>query len=376
MVLRIEMLPADRGDSILIEYGSSADVEHRVLIDGGHMNAYQDLKERLLAVPTDAEGRRQFELLVVTHIDTDHIDGAIALMQDQDLRCWFNDIWLNGWRHLRPLTEDGAPVSDPTVLGPKQGEFLGGLLEHLGQPWNRYFAGGPIFVPDAGELPRVAITGGLELTLLSPTLDKLRTLRKEWKEVIEATDNEPGLGPQALVEFGSMLADDSLVTLGDEDKRSTLDKSEANGASIAFLAEYGDRRLLLTGDGFADVLRVSMDRWLDEQAARSDSGERPDRVPLDAFKLAHHGSKRNVTPQLMGVISCSNYLVSTNGAGRAKHPDVEAITMIRDEHHTTDAHELPTICFNYKTEENDIFEGVAGMTTKYEADAVVAWDTP
>ena len=35
MVLKLEMLPADRGDCLLIEYGVSEVVEHRILVDGG-----------------------------------------------------------------------------------------------------------------------------------------------------------------------------------------------------------------------------------------------------------------------------------------------------------------------------------------------------
>jgi len=77
-MLRVEMLPADRGDCLLIEYGATDEVEYRVLIDGGHANAYEEVQERLLQVPTDAEGRRQFELLVITHIDGDHVDGDCA----------------------------------------------------------------------------------------------------------------------------------------------------------------------------------------------------------------------------------------------------------------------------------------------------------
>lgn len=365
------MLPADRGDCLFIEYGASDEVEHRILIDGGHMSAYEEVRERLLDLPTDAHGRRHFELLVVTHVDADHIDGVIGLLQDRQLNCWFNDVWFNGWRHLAPLTEDdGTPVPDPVTLGPKQGEFLGALFEMLGQPWNRYFTGGAIFVADHGPLPRVTLSGGLAVTLLSPTLATLRKLRKEWVKVLEDADAKPGLGPDALVEFGSMLRNDSIVTLGDETRRSTLDNSEANGASIAFLMEFQGRRLLLTGDGFADVIRKSLDRWRDEQS------DPPERVKLDAFKLAHHGSKRNITPQLMDVISCSDYLVSTNGAGNAKHPDVQAVAIVRDGHHNTAEGDLPTIRFNYDSRQTEVFKDAEGITTLYEKGAILSWDTP
>lgn len=365
MPIRIEMLPAERGDSILIEYGEASVGEHRILIDGGHARAYAGLRERLLAVPPDPEGRRRFELLVVTHIDGDHIDGVIAMLQDSELNLWFSDIWFNGWRQIENL--DGSTATTPVVLGPKQGEFLGGLLILLGQPWNRHFAGGPIVIPDDGPLPRVTLAGGAVLTLVSPTHERLIELRDKWEDVIKAVDLSPGLGVRSLVEFGRMLTADSIASgrlLGDETRRSTLDSSEANGASIAFILEFEGTRMLFTGDGFADVIRPSLSRWLEEA---SDG----DRVELDAFKLSHHGSKRNLTPQLMGVISCRNYLVSTSGAGNARHPDVEAIVMIRDEHHAVPADELPVVRFNYSSDQTNVYADLDWLTALYDEDSIV-----
>jgi hypothetical protein len=369
VMLSLEMLPAERGDSLLLEYGPGEAAEHRILIDGGHQNGYREVRQRLLEIAPDRQGRRRFELLVVTHIDADHIDGVIALLQDPTLNCWFGDVWFNGWRQLRPFTED-ASVPDPTVLGPKQGEFLGGLLTALGQPWNRAFAGGPIFVPDDGPLPRVTLPGGIELTLVSPTSATLRRLRDEWEGAITAAHPgfTPGMGVEALRTFGRMLADDSVVTLGDESRRSTLDHSEANGSSVAFLVEFQGHRLLLSGDAFPEVLRVSLDRW------RHDQPDRPPRVRLDAFKLAHHGSSRNITPQLLAAMSCRHYLISTNGAGRAKHPDVETIAAIRDGH-DPGLGERPDVRFNYDTDQTALFRDVTGLATHYGEEATLRWST-
>lgn len=80
-VLRISCLPVGHGDSILIEYG---DPTHpaRVLIDGRPANRYPALQSAIGHLPA---GQRRFELLVSSHIDADHIDGALILLQDQRL---------------------------------------------------------------------------------------------------------------------------------------------------------------------------------------------------------------------------------------------------------------------------------------------------
>ena len=72
-IFRIELLPARHGDCLLLEYGDAAR-PHRVLIDGGPIGAYGALSQRLAALPDD---ERELELLVITHVDGDHIEGCL-----------------------------------------------------------------------------------------------------------------------------------------------------------------------------------------------------------------------------------------------------------------------------------------------------------
>ena len=73
----VEMMQAAHGDTLLVEYGSEEN-PHRILIDGGPYNRYDSLTERLLQIP---EGQRSFELLVITHIDADHIDLRLPIKE-------------------------------------------------------------------------------------------------------------------------------------------------------------------------------------------------------------------------------------------------------------------------------------------------------
>jgi beta-lactamase superfamily II metal-dependent hydrolase len=92
-----------------------------------------------------------------------------------------------------------------------------------------------------------------------------------------------------------------------------------NGSSIAFLFEYDGAALLFTGDAYAGVLEQSLARLL------VDRGQA--RLRLDAFKVPHHGSAYNVTPQLLDLIDCDRFLVSTDGS-RHGHPDPSTIELI------------------------------------------------
>lgn len=351
--LILEMLPAAEGDALLLRYGPQ-DAPHHVLIDGGRRSTYHLLREKIEQIPLNEQGQRFLELLMITHIDADHIEGIICLLQDEELNCAFGDIWFNDWKHLEPL-EKGVR---PEHLGAAQGEFLGALLHARKLPWNKAFNGGAVVLPPAPDaLPVRTLPGGLELTLVSPSIEALIKLRNQWTKAIEAAGFTPGNREHAMEQFKNKAwTRIPGKKLGDESERRSMDHSEANGSSIAVLARYQGVRLLLSGDAWPHVLRPALDRWREEQP------DVPERVALDAFKVPHHGSSKNLTPQLMNVISCGKYLISTSGS-RFHHPDVDAIKMIIDEHH---GDELPALLFNYRSEDNDFWAAQETCATHYE----------
>ncbi len=319
-MLKLEMLQAAYGDSLLLEFGQP-DQPRRILIDGGPWYSYDTLRERLLQIP---EPQRTFELLVVTHVDADHIDGIIKLLQDPALGISFRDVWFNDWQHLQPQTAG--------VLGAKQGEYLGALLERDSLPWNQAMEGRRVVVPGSGPLPRIPLDGGAEIVLLSPEPAQLENLRQHWQKVLGKAHFTPGDRDHALEELArkSRYGPPTGV-LGSEP-----DSSEANGSSIAFMFCYEGKRLLLAGDAWAPVLERSLQRWHAEEG-----GEQP----VDAFKLSHHGSFSNITKKLVRLARSNRYLVSTNGA-YFKHPDQEAMQLIVRNHEGP----RPELVFNYRSE--------------------------
>lgn len=350
-MLRIEMLPAAHGDALWIEYGEAAN-PCRVLIDGGPDHTYESLRWRIVDLPKSA---RHFELLIITHVDCDHIEGIIKLLQDDDLGCTFGDIWFNDWKQIEhlPNRADLKPA-----LGPTHGEFLGALIEERSnQKWNDPWSGDLIWVPPGRNLPRHTLPGGLELTLLSPGLDELEALRKEWDKVVRDAGFAPGDKDAALEQLAKQKRlRPPEERLGDEEVAKSMDNSEANGSSIAVLAEFDGKRLLLAGDAFPVRLRESLDAWLQE------TGE--SKVKLDAFKLPHHGSKKNTTPQLLQRISCRDYLISTSGAV-FDHPDEETIDLLLKGHNPRGRARFH---FNYRTTDTGSWADPADQENRdYEA---------
>ncbi len=328
----IDMLPAEHGDCLWIEYGVASAL-HRILIDGGTPGTFRTLRERIAALPP---AHRRFELLVVSHIDADHIGGVIELLEDTTLGVSFGDIWFNGFRHL--------PAPEGT-RGAAQGERLTDLLRSRHLPWNLAFHGDAIMLPADGPLPRVTLDGGLTLTVLSPQRAGLERLHDAW----EKECREAGIAP------GSSRARDVAPPKREARKRPRAgvrpdleklldvpfaqDGSEANGSSIALLAEHDGKRCLLTGDAYPGVLMESFERLFAERG--------PSPLRLDAMKVSHHGSRGNTTWPLLYRVECGRYLFSTDGS-MFGHPDDECVSRVI-------AHGGPgaTLCFNYRCERTE-----------------------
>lgn len=320
---RLSLLPARHGDCILIEYGEHPPW-HRVLIDGGTDPTWKSLRPTLEAI-TPAE--RKFELMVITHVDADHIGGSLKVFDPGVPQLELADIWFNGYRHLQPVQ----------AFGPVQGEKLTTLLLPRMAQWNKAFSGNAVVVPSAGGLPVRKLPGGMKLTLLSPTPDKLLKLLPKWEAACKKAGLEPGVpdtpepSPMGLQPMGAI----DVEQLADLPFKE--DTAEPNGSSIAFLAEYGGKSVLFGADAHPSVLEASI--------ARLPGGE----VTVDAFKLAHHGSKHNTSPALLQKVKTRRYLFSTNGA-QFYHPDRETIARIV----------LPKkqseLWFNYRSQYTEIWD--------------------
>jgi beta-lactamase superfamily II metal-dependent hydrolase len=185
----------------------------------------------------------------------------------------------------------------------------------------------------------------MKLTLLSPTNSELGRLRPIWLREVQKAGLDPQVPiaeeedlntlPSGLERLGGLELPDVDV-LAETPFES--DDSEANGSSIAVLAEYDEKSALLCGDAFPDVLKTSLEKLNKERGL--------ERLPLDAFKPPHHGSKANISVELLEKIHCTNYLISTNGAYH-QHPDNISVARILKY-----GGSQPHLFFNYSSKYN------------------------
>lgn len=378
-MFRVEMLPAGKGDAIWVEYGDP-EAPTRMLIDGGYASTMTGQKERIEALAEAAGGTLRFELLVVSHIDADHIAGAIELLGNpSEYPVAFDDIWFNGWWMLPDEDEELAAWAERAgipddFLGGHHGEYLDLILaarEDL--PLNRAEEGRPIFVGRTAEPRTIELASGLKLTLLSPTFEKLRALTTTWIRDVDAMglgrreDVIESLRARKLVDedvsdlLGSPPSDADLADMLGRHKPSgelpldlesllveeTQDNSNPNGSSIAFIAEHGGHRVLFAADAHGDVLADSLSRLAGPEG----------RVKVDAVKMPHHGSKNNTADSWLRYVDTRVFMFSTNGAGTHYHPDREAVARVlagswREGRRDTRLE----LVFNYRSDTTDVWD--------------------
>jgi beta-lactamase superfamily II metal-dependent hydrolase len=320
----IEMLPAGHGDCLWMEYGTGRTID-RWLTDCGTPASAPELLRRVEALPA---GQRRLELFVMTHIDSDHIGGALAFFKAVQQGLTFGDVWFNGWRHVSGQ------------LSAMQAEMFSTAIQDFGLPWNVWREGGAIVV-DGDDLPVCRLPGGMTLTLLSPVPGAFKKLAPVWTREMRRNGLEPG----SRVDYSRFLRGTPTTSVDvDELADSPFggDGGAPNGTSIAVLAEYGGRSALFGADAHAPVLIASIKTLLRSRGHR--------RLKVDAFKVSHHGSQNNVSSELIQLLDCRHYLVSTSG-DIFHHPDRQAIARILK--YGGAGVEL---YFNYRSEHNTVWE--------------------
>lgn len=318
------MLPAHHGDCLWIEYGDRTRTS-RVLIDCGTRHSVSHLEKRIAVVPA---ADRALELFVLSHIDDDHIGGAIPFLQRGAGGLRVGDVWFNGRKHLT------------RARGAAQGDTFSKLLVQQALPWNAWNAGGPVAVSDAGPLPVHTLPGGMTLTVLSPTVSGLSTLAEAWDREI---GRRSGPASEETVPASRGVDGLSLEALADTPFDS--DTAAPNGSSIVLLAEFGKKSVLLAADAHAPVLEASIRRLL--------ASRKKTRLEVGAFKVSHHASRSNVSRELVELLDCRHFLVSTNGS-HFNHPHREAIARL-----ITRGGPDPVFHFNYETDENRMWANPA-----------------
>jgi beta-lactamase superfamily II metal-dependent hydrolase len=324
-VFRLHALPAGNGDALVLEYGNDGQTS-RILIDGG-------VGPAATAVGQFLGESADLDLLVVTHIDNDHIAGMVNLLKQPHPPAP-KQVWFNGFRHL--------PDTGLQAMGPIEGEKLTTIIVDRGYAWNASFDEGPVAItqPAPAKPPSPDPINDLKLTVLSPGVEQLRRLRQgtNWADIVRAAGLDPNVPlppPPEPAPGLERMGPPDIDALADQ--KTDTDDTVANGSSIVLLAEFAKRTCLLTGDAHPDVLIAGIDQLVDKDNV----------LEVDVFKLPHHGSKANVTKKLLSRIRAHTYVFSTDGSGNQRHPNDQAVARV-----IKYGGPSPQLVFNYRSDRN------------------------
>ncbi|HYI41742.1 MAG TPA: MBL fold metallo-hydrolase [Allosphingosinicella sp.] len=323
----LEALPARYGDCLLLHYGSD-EKPGLILIDGGPGKVWEKSLQPRLKELAEARGAGfRINLMMVSHIDDDHVVGLVAFTgawkaEKQAGRPWpfpVREVWHNSFERVSNAKDVNAVTASVTasagadsidevdleaagiedseerrdalkvLQSVAKGKALRDDLEALAVPTNTGFDGKLV---RPGKGPSVPYKLGPELTLhvAAPLSKQLDDLQKEFAKELK---------PEAAL-------------------AAYTDGSVPNLSSIAALASFKGKTILLTGDARGDFLREGL-----RQEGLLDSAGK---LHVDIFKLPHHGSDRNIDRDFFRDVTADHYVASADGT--FVNPDRPTLEML------------------------------------------------
>lgn len=292
-MIEVHFLRASNGDCFLLRQN-----ETYILIDSGTPGTYNELRIKLNKI-------KKIDLMVITHIDNDHIGGAIKLLENENDRKKIKKVFFNSGKSSEEDKRGIKVIESTDKKSFNQGvDFERKLIEL--NLWNREE------ITNKKESLKI---DDIEIEILLPFKSNIEALNKNWDKILEEYEEK--------IEKDKLKSGENKVYLDIEELIKNQEKTKTsivNESSIVLLIKAEDKKLLFTGDTSAYNLMKVLKKM---------GYSKTNPIKLDLFKVPHHGSKNNITKELIEMIDCKKYLISTNGISHG-HPDKEALAKIID----------------------------------------------
>lgn len=334
--------------SFLAKYGESFLVNinyknksYNILIDCGFKETYINY------IKKELDNISILDLLVLTHIDDDHINGAIELFRDIELKekmelknIWFNDLYKiiknkYGKDKFKVDINDLQIEKDKLFsenVGFKRARTLSNYIyeSKYKDVWNK---DKEVIQSETMLYEELyPIDKEIKFVLLSPTVNRIEELLNKWIKEFKIDMNKLVMDSKSLNSFyGYFNYHDRYSEIFNEECSNTkrnfeelaekeyLRNSVVNNSSIAFFIEIDEERFLFLGDANPNDIKKSLKQYKEVNGI--------DKIKFNLVKLSHHGSKFNIDSEFFELFYSDKYVISTNGE-RHNHPDIECISKV------------------------------------------------
>lgn len=256
MSIEVFVEHAFNGECIWLRYGN--DIKFNIIIDSGPGIFAKGFKQVINKIVNNNE---IIDLLILTHIDDDHINGFRKSISSIDGK-YIKKVWINGNPEHYYNNQPHSPKNIGSLVDAIKNKninlvtpVLGGNIEYIGEA---------------------------TLTVLTPTYEDMINVSK-------------------LIKSSTVHSENNKYSL-DIDELKNLDKykpddSDTNKASISFIFSYLNKNIAFLGDAHAEDIIYGIDKYWNSK-------------DIHMVKLSHHGSKYNINEKLLKATKSKRFIIS------------------------------------------------------------------
>jgi beta-lactamase superfamily II metal-dependent hydrolase len=287
--LEIKIYKVKCGDCFYIRYITDKKVIN-IFIDAGYAGTYkQTFRNDIKEIVRNGE---KIDLFVITHIDQDHISGMIPFIKEFGIDI-IEELWFNHPEKFE-VRESNTEIN----VSVSQGINLRDYFQSRGREITEVIA-----------INEFTLSELIRFQILSPNQKALDKYKNDW----EAEERQMEINVSSTSNDYNRSMDELISIPFIEDDATD------NGSSIAFVLSIGKFQALFCADAHPSVICESLEKL-------GYTTKKP--LKIDFLKVPHHGSKRNLSNELLSVLDCQNFVFSANGVNRDNLPNKETLARI------------------------------------------------
>ena len=317
------------GDCNVIRLIKNDGTQYAIMVDCGKYT--QAIKEYVRDVL-----HNHIDLLIATHIDGDHILGLTKMLNNHE-GLLVDNIWYNSYRRTNTKArielneqqkkileqiKQALPVEFDAInyreISNTQGKSLAKAIlekEALYRVWRTDY------ITDQTK-DFILPNGFGKIVLLGPKQEALLAIEEKfkntfdeyfmqiWNESIDCGEELQELLIRLIDSLQNRIKKATVASIKEPihnaafvrnaAKDETLDDSDTNYSSIAFMLECNGHKIAMLGDAFASTIE-------DTIVKKYSDDEKP--IACEAIKVSHHGSNGNNSKTLCNLISSHRYFI-------------------------------------------------------------------